>query len=290
MAISACVYSQSSIDLLTLSYRRGLPTDLSDGPGEAVEDVAFANVKLPIVLNERSIWYNDLTYQGSFVSFSSPSTSSVGLDQFILQTGLVQRFNTKQAMQVLFVPRLMSDLHQVDSRHFQLGGIGMFENKFSDQLLMRFGLMANRDLFGPMFVPLIYADWKISDKLSFIGLVPIYAKLNYQVNERVAVGLSQFGLITSYQMGEASYVGDYFERKSIDLCFFGRYQLVGRLFAEFRGGYAVGRTYKQFAADDQVDARIAIITIGDDRIQKNVSFDPGVILDFRVVYNLQLSE
>ena len=242
-------------------------------------------------MDKNNIWYNDLTYQGSFVRFSDQANIPfIRLHQFLLQTGWVHRINSDKAFQLLLVPRLMTDLQSIDSRHFQLGGIGMYEQVFSQRLMLRFGLMVNKDLFGPMFVPLIQVDWQITDRLSFKGLVPIYTKLNYQVSPRFALGLSHFGLITSFQMGDPAYNGDYFERKSIDLSLYSRYRLKGNFFAEVRGGYALGRTYRQFEANDRVDYRVAIITVGDDRTQKNVSFDPGVILDFRLVYNIPLPE
>ncbi len=281
--------AQSSLDLLTLSYRRGLATDIDGGGGEGIEDVAFTNMKVPIILNKDNIWYNDLTYQGSFVRFST-GIPSVRLHQFLLQTGWVHRISSEKAFQLLLVPRLMTDLQHIDSKHVQIGAIGMYEQVFNERLMMRFGLMANRDLFGPMFVPLVQVDWQLSDKLSFRGLVPIYTKLNYQVNEQLAFGLSHFGLITSFQTGDPAYAGDYFERKSIDLSLYSRYRLKGNIYAEVRGGYALGRAYRQFDADDQVDFRVAIITVGDDRTQKNTSFDSGVILDFRLVYNIPLPE
>lgn len=282
--------AQSSIDLLTVSYRYGPAQSLEGASGSAVENVLFVNAKLPIVFSDQNIWYNDLTYQGSYVGFSDGAVGEepIALQQLILQTGWVRQLNESTALQLLFVPRLMSDFHNVDSDHFQFGGIGLYEKKFSDQLLMRFGAMANSDRFGPMIVPLVYADWKMSSRWTFTGLIPIYAKLGYKVSDRLTVGASQFGLITSFQMGNPDFSDSYIERKSIDLSLFARYQLFGNFYAEPRVGYAVGRSYRQFATGDQMDYRVAIVAVGDDRIQQNKDFKPGMIFDLRFVYNLPL--
>lgn len=291
LILSISSIAQSSIDLATVSYRYGPARPLENGAaGEAVEQVLFVNLKMPVIINDQNIWYNDLTYQGSHVNYSqtSPTEPSLGLHQFIFQTGWVRTINEKSAFQLLFVPRLMSDMKQIGRDHFQFGGISLYEYKFHDNLLMRFGGMFNTDRFGPMMVPLIYADWQISSRWFFTGLVPIYAKLGCKVSDKLVIGVSQFGLITSFQMGDPAYNDDYIERKSIDLALFGRYKLVGNLHIEPRLGYAVGRSYRQFTSGERVDYRVAIVTVGDDRTQQNTSFKPGLIFDLRFVYNLPL--
>jgi hypothetical protein len=59
---------------------------------------------------------------------------------------------------------------------------------------------------------------------------------------------------------------------------------------EARFGYALGREYAQYETDQQADFRISILKFGDDRIQKNVTFDPCPIMNLRLVYNLPLSQ
>lgn len=287
------LFGQSSLDLFTLSYRYGPPQPYEDGTGEATETGILSNLKLPIVFNEKTIWYSELTYQSFNVDYSNEIAGEImpiGLHGFILQTGLVQRISDRNAFQLLVVPRLMSDFNNVDVSHWQLGGIALYEIKYSDKLMMRYGLMYNRERFGNMFVPLINIDWRIGSKWSVTGLLPIFGKINYQASEKLILGLSHFGLITSFQVGDPSFNLDYIERKSIDLALFGRYNFVGNLWFESRIGFAVGRSYLQFADGDEMDFRVAIATFGDDRVQKNTAFDPGPILDLRLVYNLDLTD
>jgi len=287
--IQVC-WAQNSLDLATISYRYGSPQPSQSGSGTAVEKVALINLKAPIVFSKSTIWYSDFTYQSSYVKYSQDFPNTVNpteLCGFILQTGLVKQFENGTGFQLLMVPRLMTDFNGVDIKHFQLGGIGLYEKKHSDQLIMRYGLMYNREFFGHMFVPLIYVDWQVTTKWSVKGLFPIFAKIAYQANQKLSFGLSHFGLITSYQVGDPEYSLDYIERQSIDLTLFLRYQLAGNFHFETRGGLALGRNYRQFAQGDEVDFRVAIFSFGDERVQKNISFDPGPIIDIRLVYNLR---
>lgn len=283
------LFGQNSIDLLTGSFRYGFQQKTVDQPGSATESVGLLNVKVPIVFSESTIWYNDLTYQASIVNYSDNFNSTLNptrLHGFILQTGLVRQLTDHSAIQLLLAPRLMTDFNRVDARHFQFGGIGLYEKTYSERLTIRYGLMYNRELFGNMFVPLVNINWEIAPRWRVTGLLPVFGKIDYQVNGDLHVGLSHFGLITSYQVGDPTYSLDYIERKSIDLAVFVRQRLAGNVHVEGRFGYALGRSYTQYAKGDEMDFRLAILTFGDERIQKNVLFDPGLIIDFRLVYNL----
>lgn len=286
-----CSSGQNSIDLITVSFRHGFSQPIQDASGTADENVTLINLKAPVVFSEANIWYNDFTYQSSSVSYSKKFANAINptnLHGFILQSGWVRKIDGSQGFQLLAIPRLMSDLNNVGRKHFQFGGIVMYERKHSKDLTMRYGLMYNREFFGNMFVPLVYLDWSVAPKWKIKGLFPIFTKITYQASEKLELGLSHFGMITSFQVGDENYEGDYIERTSIDLTLFARYRLAGNIHFETRAGYALGRSYKQFAKDDEVDFRVAIFSIGDERTQKNVSFDSGPIIDFRLVYNLPL--
>ncbi|MFY0601875.1 MAG: hypothetical protein JXR03_19530 [Cyclobacteriaceae bacterium] len=291
IGLSLCCYAQNSLDLFTVSFRHGFSRPTNEVVGNASENVGLVNLKVPIRLSKTSIWYNDLTYQASTVDYSSDFPNTIdptNLHGFIFQSGLVRKLDEKSAFQLLAVPRLMTDLNNVTINHFQFGGIGLYERKFSESLTMRYGLMYNQELFGDMFVPLVYLNWSLTPKWSVKGLFPIFTKITYQSSEKLALGLSHFGMITSFQVGDPFYNQDYIERKSIDLTLFGRYKLAGNFHLEMRAGYALGRSYYQYAKGDEVDFRVAIFSVGDNRTQKNVSFNPGSIIDFRMVYNLPL--
>ena len=52
---------------------------------------------------------------------------------------------------------------------------------------------------------------------------------------------------------DPNYLGDYMERTSIDLGLFGRWKMFGNWHLEGRIGYALGRNYEQYAADEKID-------------------------------------
>ena len=243
-------------------------------------------------MNEKSIWYNSLNYfyfhVGNDEDTPTEIMNPIDIHGFILRTGLYHKFSKDRAVQIFFAPRFMSDFKNVNPDHFQLGALFLYEKKFREGLKMGFGAMYNQEFFGPYLVPLVNLDWKISERWSIVGLFPVYGKIKYKVNERLTAGWSHFGLITTYKLGDLAYQGDYIERKSIDESLFARYQLFGNMFLEGRFGYALGRSYAQYEADQKVDFSLPLVGFGDNRIQKNVSFHDGLIASVRFIYNVPI--
>jgi len=292
--ISIVLHAQPSIDLFTLSGFYGAPSSYTEPlDGKAVESGLLINLKIPVVVSEKTIWYNDFTYTlHSIKSDLNPQPEGMITDMrlhaFIFQTGIAQKINDRNGFQFLLVPRYTTDFEGSDKKNWQLGAIGLYEHRVSQRLLMRFGALYNGELFGPLIVPLVYMDWQLNDRWSIIGLLPINLKVNYKINERLSAGFSHFGFITTYRINQEEFESDYIERNSIDESLFVRWKMAGNLHLEARVGYSLSREYAQYAEDQKMDLRISLISIGDDRIQKNVNFNSGPLISFRLVYSLPL--
>jgi len=285
---------QNSIDLFTISGFHGIPAAYSAPlSGKATETGGLLNLKMPIVLSDKTIWYSDFTYSLFSVSTNLDSEpqdylTSMRLHGFILQTGIAQILNEKNGFQLLFVPRYNTDFRGSDSKNWQFGAIALYEHRYHDKLMMRFGALFNYELFGPLLSPLVYLDWKLSDRWNIIGLFPINLKVNYKISDQLIGGFSHFGFTTTYRLGQEEFRTDYMERNSIDETLFLRWKMIGNLHVETRIGYSLGRVYEQYEADQTMKFRLSIIHIGDDRMLKNVLFNSGPIGSIRLVYNLPL--
>ncbi len=293
ICITFYISAQSSLDIFTLSGRYGFPQEYETTYSEkATETGILANLQMPVPFSESTIWYNQLTFNNfrvnNDITMPAEIANPINVSGFILQTGLYKKFSNGRGMQILFAPRFMTDFNNVDGGHFQFGGVALYEKRFHDKLMMRFGAMLHGELGGPYLVPIVYTDWQISSKWSIVGMWPISGKIKYDVSKNVSTGLSHFGLVTSYKLGHPDYQGDYMERTSIDECLFGRVRIAGNFHLEGRLGYALGRYYKQYDADQKADFRITIIKFGDNRVEKNVNFKSGPIALIRLVYNLPL--
>lgn len=284
---------QERLDILTFSGQYGFPASYdSIYEGKGTETGFMGTLVTPARLSDKSIWYSSLNYFYWGVDNSEDMDAGIvnpiRVHGFILRTGLVQTLGNGNVLQLILAPRLMTDFKGVDTDHLQWGGIAMYRKEFSERLTMGFGLMLNEEFFGPNLVPLIDLDWKLGERWSLTGLFPIYGKLTYRFSERLDAGWSHFGLVTSYRLGDPDYRGDYIDRRSIDESLYARYRLFGDFFVEGRLGYALGRSYKQYSSDQKVDLTLPLISIGDDRVAKNVSIHDGFIASLRLVYSISL--
>jgi len=285
--------AQKTFDLFTLSGRNGFPqTYNSDYNGDAKEKGVMVNLAVPIKLSEKTMWYSSVNYFYWNVTNNETMPSDIlnpiNIHGILFRTGIIQKLSNDREIQILAVPRLMSDLNNISIDHFQFGGIFMFKKIYSEKLTVSYGAMYNQEFFGPYLVPLVDLDWQISERWSIIGLLPVYSKIKYKINKNFNAGIAHFGLITSYKLGAAEYNDDYMERQSIDLTIFARHKIVGNLYIEGRFGQTFGRTFAQYAADQKVDFSLPLVGFGDNRVQKNISFQDGLIAEVRLVYSVPI--
>ncbi len=295
VCLSSSLTAQKTFDLFTVSGRYGFPQPYeSTYSGNATEVGGMINLAVPIQLSDKVMWFTNLNYFYWNVenneSMPSNISNPINLNGFLLRTGLIKKLTNDREIQLLFAPRLMSDMKHINSDHFQLGGIVMYKNKFSEKLTMAFGIMYNQDLYGPYMVPLVDIDWQLSERWAITGLLPVYSKIKYKINDKFNAGIAHFGLITSYKLGDPENNGDYIERTSIDLTAYARHKITGNFYVEGRFGRALGRNYAQYAIDQKVDFSLPLIGFGDNRTQKNVSFDDGWIADIRLIYSIPIPD
>ena len=292
---SLFIRAQETLELFSVAGRYGIPQSYdSIYKSKAKERGMQINLVAPIKINEKSIWYNSINYFGSYVSNDEQLTpdiaNPINIHGIIIRTGLYHKFSKGRSIQVFFAPRLMSDFNSIDKNHFQFGGMVLYNKKYSETLTMGFGLNYNQELFGPYLVPLVNLDWKLNTRWSIKGVLPIYAKIKYEINDRFNIGYHHFGLLTTYSLGAPEYKGDYMERNSIDETIFARYHITKNIHVEGRFGYAFGRSYTQYESDQKVKFSIPLVGFGDDRVQKNISFEDGLITSFRFVYNIPIPD
>jgi hypothetical protein len=283
--------AQRMIDGISLSARYGFPQEYEDTyTGEATEigslnSFTYAvkispTIKIPISFNH--FYFHVKGDPEIPENLANP----ININAIILRTGWYQYFGNGNAIQILIAPRLMSDFRNLDGNSFQLGAVLNYEKTFSEDLTMSFGAMYNQELFGPYLVPIVDLHWQLSDRWRIDGMLPVTARVVYKVNDNMSAGFNHFGLITSYYLGDEAYAGDYMERQSIDLSLFLRHRISGKFFVEGMFGRALGRSYRQYAADQKVDFAIPLVTFGDNRTVKNVTFNDGMILTLKLVYNV----
>jgi len=287
--------AQRTVDVVSLSGRYGLAQEYKDTySGEATEYGSINSITAAVKLSPKTkvaISFNHFHFNVEGDSeIPEDLANPIKINGLILRTGLYQYLGNGNAIQVLIVPRLMSDFKNLDGNSFQMGALFAYEKKFKEDLTMSFGAMYNQELFGPYMVPFVDLHWQVSNRWRIDGMLPITARVVYKVNENMSTGLNYFGLITTYYLGEEAYAGDYMERQSIEPSLFLRQRLFGNLFVEGMVGRTLGRKYVQYEGDQKVDFALPLLTFGDDRVAKNSTFKDGMFFTLKLIYNLPFPE
>ena len=287
------VNAQQSIDLLTISQNFNTPSNFkySGGNSKAVELNTLVNLKIPVPVSEKLLWYSDITYTINELQVKAneqiPRTV-YRLNGLVFQTGLILKLNQTTSLQTIIAPRLMGESLNFNKETTQLGGIVMLERTYSSKLTLRYGVLYNGDKFGPLFVPLIYTNWQPFEGWFINGLWPIYGKIGKQVNERLQIGVSEFGLVTSYILNKTN-INTYIERSSVDLALFTRYKTYKNWHLEGRIGYSLSRGYEQYSVADKLNAKLSIVNFeGMPRQLLNGTIASAPFINFRLVYNLPI--
>jgi len=289
--LSLTLFAQNRFDVFYIGGNYNFVGTTDANPDENYDAFIMSNLSIPIILKDSSIWYTSVDYQYFSTNNEYLATTVNPVEQFnlhgiMLRTGYIHRFNSKQSLQVLFVPRYMSDFNADFSNSLQLGGILMYEKVKSKDYTWRVGVIYNNEFFGTYIVPVFYLDWNMTSKIKVKGLLPVYGKIYMQPSEKLDVGLHFIGLTTSHRINEPDYKNYYVERKTIDISAFGNFHLFDNIFMEARAGYSISRDYGLYAKGDKVDLGMQLVNFGDNRTRTNEEFDGGAFVHLRFIYSI----
>lgn len=294
LCASISVFAQNRFDVFYLSGNYNFMNTTPVNSDKNYESVITSNLSLPIVLKDSSIWYTSIDYS-HFSMFNEPKSDDVNpidkfnLNGFLIRTGYIYKFNAKQSLQILFVPRYMGDFNASFSKSIQLGGLVMYEKIKNDNYTWRVGVLYNQEFFGTYIVPVFYLDWNITSKIKIKGLLPVYGKIYMQPSEKLSYGLHFIGLTTSYRINEPDYENYYIDRRSINLSLFSNVNIWDNIFLEARAGYSLSKDYGLFAEDDKIDLGLPLVNIGDNRTRANEEFAGSPFIHLRLIYSIPVN-
>lgn len=148
-------------------------------------EVPFSNV----------IANNDIAYKNTFYATILP----VGLQH--------ETRDKKWKWLVLAMPKLAGTLGQGTSNYnFQAGGFALVTKKINEKLSLKGGLFYNREFFGNFWVPIISADWKVSERFKMYGTFPTFYKFEFcLLKHKLYSGLAYKSYTRSFLLPGASH-------------------------------------------------------------------------------------
>ncbi len=208
--LSLRLTAQPYLDLLSVQGSAFPSKGLYKGKdqGTVPNDWWMVNVNLPLKINARNVlilspgWeqrsfvYKDLDLVANYETEYLPVTYfHVFNDTTMAMSGTgIYRFN--KARTVSF-----------NGESDMLGGAVIFSKKASARFTWKAGLYYNKEFFGNYWLPLLGVDWRVTDRLFVMGLVPRNLIIDYCLSSHLHGGFAYKGLEESYrEKNEGSYL------------------------------------------------------------------------------------
>lgn len=243
--------------------------------GDTTSDSHFFSLVLnaPIVINDKNTFLTGIRGNIWKVAYSPELIWPETFYSLGLTLGYNHKFNEKESFLFILLPRLNSDFRNIDSEALQLGFFTTYSKRSSEKFLWKLGVYFNQEFFGPFLVPLFGLNWDVSNKVSIVGDLPIYAKIKYKVGDNFSAGIGYVALVSSYRL-TGEFNNAYSSRYAIEPFVFAEVKFLKQLYLNGKLGYTIGKNYPIYKEDDVLDFQLSFIKFGDDRTQLN-----PVILD-----------
>lgn len=277
-------YSQEYIDLIKFHYSPTPKNSFVDTTGKAPLSEMGLDLTLPLKINDSlaiitGVFWENITTQ------LAPKTENITISTFNLRVGINKKHSEKWSGTYLLLPKISSDLKDVNKNHFQLGLLGLLKRSYSAKKSYSLGLYYNQELFGPFFVPLL-GIYRKTEKWEINFTLPIWADVNYSINNKISTGATFSAFVRSYYLGEYD---SYLVKKNNELFGYVQYKLTKNILLQAKVGHSIGRSFRAYPEDEKVDVGVSAFRFGDDREQLNPDFKDGLVFNFRMIYRFDLS-
>ncbi len=284
-------YAQNYFDVATISFTTTTPNHFEISDAQTTVEEFALEVNYPIVLNEKNILLTGLYTNKTKVGLDADH-NRYNLNALSLNFGINTILNDSWSATFMVFPKLASDEITFSRENLQIALLSLFTNKKKDDLKLKYGVYANTEKYGMIIVPIMGLYYLSANKKFEANLnLPIVADANYNISNKIWVGMKFDGLGTTYNLMNQNYSvnGAYVSKTSNELVGYLRFQLNKSIYLNAKMGYAISRNYKVFDSDDKVKFSIASLYFGDNRTQLNERFTDGAIFKIELLYRFHFN-
>lgn len=283
--------AQNYVDIANFSYTNTTSNNFENSTAHTNIEEFGLDVIFPIVINEKTVVLTGFSGNRTTLKLDANATNKA-LNSFSLNLGLKYMFSEKWSGTFVIIPKMASDNGAITNEDLQLGVLPLFTNTKKENLKYKYGMYVNTEKYGILIVPII-GMYYLSNNQKFEAnlTLPITADINYSVFDKTSVGMKFYGLGTTYNLDEPIYnrSNAYVAKTSNELFAYLRFQLTKSIYLNTNIGYAIGRSYKVFDANDKVDFGLSSLYFGDNRVQLNENFDNGAIFKIELLYRIHFN-
>ena len=284
--VSENTNAQEYIDLFKSDYTISPSNSFDSSTAQTNVQEINGDLTVPVKISDRFAFLTGITYENITASFE-PGERSESVTGLTLKMGANLKHNSKWSGTYMFLPKVSSDLEQIGRRDFQYGGVVLMKYTKSKNFNYKFGMYANKELFGTFLVPIVGFYYKSpSDKFEAKVLLPLSVDLNYSMTNSFRVGLNFNGQVRSYNLND-SQPNDrnaYLTKSTNEVMTYAQYSTKKGINFQLGVGHSIARSYRVF--DEKVTMGMPLVYFGDDRRQRNTDFSDGWLIKASVFYRL----
>lgn len=194
------------------------------------------------------------SYNGLFLSGIGSQFGGRKFHNISLPITFQKALSEKYAIVASFVPSLSSDFKDISGEDMLYSGALMLKINHSNTFSYSVGAAFASQFFGTVLIPIVTLDWKVSDKLTFSGVLPISEKIKYQFSNKSAIGA-----FADFAVGGGSYRlskkrnSDYFQVQQIKTAFFYEYSFSKKFSVEANAGYNFEQQLDLYSKEEKVN-------------------------------------
>lgn len=258
IVVASKAVSQPFVDIVNFNLQTFSANYADSSQWKNKTDNYFLNLFLPKNFKNGHTLLVRLNTEHLSSTISSDSAYSSQLSSISMPVGMKFLWKNKKWETVLIaIPKIASDFKdKIDGHDFQYGGVFMQHYVPNDKLKIKAGLYYNREAFGNLFVPWVGVDWKINQRVSIYGLLPVNYKVEFNLlKNKIYTGLNLKAFTRSFRLSEKNNY-DYVRYDELQVKLFVDYFVVPKVLVFAEVGYSLSRSpwLHKYGTNDKKDA------------------------------------
>ncbi len=284
--LSMTVRAQYYADLFKVQYNHGFQRPYDASPEKSGFTELTADATLPVPINDNLAIVSGFNVERLSVAYNTGDNRETFYG-IMMKAGVNMNHGSKWSGTYLFLPKISSDLNQIDSDHYQFGGLALVKKQRNRASWWKFGAYANSELSGFLFVPIVGFYFIDHDNYEVNLTLPLAGDINVQVARQIKTGVSFQGIVKSYYISD--FPDSYLHKTNNELAAYGQFES-GPLVFQLMMGSSIGRSFRTFAMGDEVNFQMSALKFGDNRMQLNQDFKDGIFLKTSLIYRFYLPD
>jgi len=282
--------AQNHLDIINITYTNTPSNDFEISKAQTSVEERALELTFPIVINDKTVLLTGVYGNKTSLKLDA-ETTEVDLNILSVNFGVNKIFNDKWSGTFMIIPKIASDKIGFDNEDFQLGALALFTNTKRKTLKYKYGIFANTENYGIIIVPIIGLYYLSKNEKFEANLnLPITVDINYKIFKKGSIGMGFEGLGTTYNLKRPMYNNKqlYVAKTSNEICSYFQWKFSKSVYLNSKIGYAIGRDYEVYDANDKIDLAMSSFYFGDHRTQLNEDFKDGMFFKFELLYRVHL--